>query len=126
MSRHRRALGFVTGLLLFLPACGQDVGTQAVIVAGSEPARGRAAIIRNGCVTCHTISGIRGANGLVGPPLDRIASRAYIAGVLQNSPDNMTRWIRNPPGVDPLTAMPNLHLNDDEVHDIVGFLYTLR
>src|SRR4051794_41968805 len=126
MSRRRCPLGLAAGLLLLLPACGRDVGTPAVSVAGSEPLRGRAAVIRNGCVTCHTISAIRGANGLVGPPLDRIASRTYIAGVLQNSPDNMTRWIRNPPGVDPLTAMPNLHLNDDEVHDIVGFLYTLR
>jgi cytochrome c len=92
----------------------------------SAPERGKVAIDHYGCASCHTIPGIRHANGLVGPSLDRIASRTYIAGVLQNTRSNMLRWIKNPPKVDDKTAMPNLRVSDDDARDIASFLYTLR
>jgi hypothetical protein len=38
----------------------------------------------------------------------------------------MIRWIQNPPGIDPLTAMPNLHVTPSDAQDIAGYLYTLR
>ncbi|HEX2228848.1 MAG TPA: hypothetical protein VHM64_17060, partial [Candidatus Binatia bacterium] len=47
------------------------------------------------CWTCHTIPGIHGANGIVGPPLDNIANRAYVAGY-PNSPEHLINWIRHP------------------------------
>lgn len=86
----------------------------------------REAIERCGCGACHTILEIPAGEALVGSPLNRIASRTYIAGVLTNPPENMRRWIKNPPAVDPLTAMPNLGLSDADVSDIVTYLYTLR
>ena len=88
--------------------------------------RGETAIERYGCASCHTIPGIREANALVGPPLDHMAHRVYIAGVLPNSPRNLMRWIKDPPGVDEKTAMPNLHLSDSDVRDIVSYLLTLN
>jgi cytochrome c1 len=69
---------------------------------------------------------VRGADSLVGPPLDRVASRTYLAGVLTNSPDNMIRWIRDPRGVDRLTAMPNLGVTEEDARDIASYLYTLK
>ena len=63
---------------------------------------------------------------MVGPPLDRIASRSYLGGVLTNSPDNMIRWLQNPRAVDHLTAMPNLGVTEQDARDIAGYLYTLR
>jgi cytochrome c len=63
---------------------------------------------------------------LVGPRLDQIAIRVYIAGVLVNTPDHLIRWIQDPPAVDPLTAMPNLRLKDQEVRDVAAFLQTLQ
>jgi cytochrome c len=111
---------------LGLAGCGEDVGYSAGETAGGSITRGRAAVMEFGCGSCHTIPGIRGADALVGPPLDRIASRTYIAGVLVNSPENLVRWIGNPPGVDPLTAMPNLHVSEPEARDIASFLATLR
>jgi hypothetical protein len=51
---------------------------------------------------------VRGARGLVGPPLDGIANRVYLAGVLYNTPENMMLWVRAPRSVDPLTAMPDM------------------
>jgi cytochrome c len=102
--------------------------TQALAseLAGGDPHRGAEAIVRRGCASCHTIPGIRGADALVGPALERVASRAYLAGVLVNRPDNLIAWLQDPPGVDPKTAMPNLGIGEDEARDIASYLYTLR
>ncbi len=98
----------------------------AEMTGGGDPVRGRAAIERYGCGTCHTIPGVRGADALVGPPLTQVAERAYVAGVLTNSPENMIRWIRDPRAVDNLTAMPTLGVSDSEARDIASYLYTLK
>jgi len=79
-----------------------------------------------GCQTCHTVPGVVGANGLVGPPLAGIASRSYIAGVLPNAPDNMLAWIRDPQRVDPKTAMPNTGVTPSDARHIAAYLYTLK
>jgi cytochrome c len=62
----------------------------------------------------------------VGPPLGGIASRAYIAGVLPNTPAELIRWIQMPRAVDEHTAMPNTGVTEAEARDIAGYLYTLR
>jgi cytochrome c len=98
----------------------------AAAMTGGDAARGEDAIERHGCASCHSIPGVRGADGLVGPPLDTIGTRAYIGGVLHNTPQNMVRWLRDPPGVDPQTAMPNLRLPEQDVRDIACYLYTLK
>jgi cytochrome c1 len=46
--------------------------------------------------------------------------------VLTNSPDNLTRWIKNPQQIDSLTAMPDVGLSDSTARDIVSYLYTLK
>jgi putative membrane protein len=99
---------------------------EALAATGGDSHRGQAAIERYGCGTCHTIPGIRGAYGLVGPPLTKMALRTYIAGVLTNTPENMERWIKDPPAVDRQTAMPKLGVANRDLRDIVGYLYTLR
>jgi cytochrome c1 len=66
-----------------------------------------------------------GADGLVGPPLAGVGGRAYIAGVLTNTPDHLIRWIVDPVGVDPLTAMPMTGVSEREARDIATFLYTV-
>jgi cytochrome c2 len=104
----------------------QTWSTASTLTGGGDPARGEAAIERHGCASCHSIPGIRGADARVGPPLDMIGTRAYIGGVLTNTPDNMARWLRDPPGIDPQTAMPNLRLPEQDVRDISSYLYTLR
>ncbi len=93
---------------------------------GGSAARGAAAIARYGCGSCHLIPGVSGASGLAGPPLSGIGNRIYIAGVLQNTPDNMIRWIENPPAVDEHTVMPNLGVKRQDAIDIAGYLYTLK
>jgi cytochrome c1 len=55
-----------------------------------------------------------------------MAQRVFIAGVAPNTPDVMVRWLRDPPSVDTLTAMPMLGLSDAEARDAAAFVYTLR
>jgi cytochrome c len=46
--------------------------------------------------------------------------------VLVNTPENMRRWLKDPPAVDPKTAMPNVGASDEDIRDLAAFLYTLR
>lgn len=104
----------------------QQLKESARATTGGDPDRGRAAITRYGCATCHTIPGVKGADALVGPSLEHVASRSYVAGVMPNTPSNVIRWIQDPPGVDRLTAMPNLGVTDSDARDIASYLYTLK
>jgi cytochrome c1 len=63
---------------------------------------------------------------MVGPPLTGVGSRKILAGVIPNSPENMIRWIMDPPAVDSNTAMPNLHVTREAARDMTAYLYTLR
>jgi hypothetical protein len=46
--------------------------------------------------------------------------------VVRNTPDDMIRWIQNPPAIDEKTAVPNVHVTESDARDIAGYLYTLR
>jgi len=95
-------------------------------VPGGIPANGAADIQRFGCGSCHVIPGVAGADGTVGPPLTDFADRGYIAGELPNNGDNLIRWIMDPRGVEPGTAMPDLDVSDRQARDIAAYLFTLR
>jgi cytochrome c2 len=96
------------------------------VTTEGDPRRGAAAIRHYGCGSCHTIAGISNARGLAGPPLTGIASRIYLAGVMQNTPPNMLRWLENPKAVDEKTLMPNLGVTPRDAADIGAYLYTLK
>ena len=116
-------------LALLASACGgmsEADAREAAALTGGDPWRGPALLRKYGCQSCHTIPGVVGANGLVGPPLAGIASRSYIAGVLPNAPDNLLRWIQDPKGVDPKTAMPNTGVTPSDARHIAAYLYTLK
>lgn len=91
-----------------------------------DPQRGKIAIQQYACVTCHKTPGIVGSSAPVGPPLEGIGSRAFIAGVIPNSPENLLRWLRTPQEVSPHSAMPNLGVSERDALDIAAYLYTLR
>lgn len=94
---------------------------------GAQPERG-ARLMRApyGCGACHVIPGVTGATGMVGPPLDGWSRRVYIAGNLQNTPENLVHWIRQPQAVEPGTAMPDLGVTEADARDIAAYLYSLR
>ncbi|HEX8670837.1 MAG TPA: c-type cytochrome [Longimicrobium sp.] len=115
---------------LALSACGggpdkKAMETGAALTRG-DPHAGREQIRHYGCNACHTIPGIQGAHGAAGPPLGGMVGRMYIAGVLTNTPEHMVRWIQDPPGIDPKTAMPNLGVTEEEARDIAAYLYALK
>lgn len=114
--------------LTFLATAVLGCGERAPVmhVAGGQPERGKSAIQRYGCVACHTIPGVAGHGANVGPPLTHMAVRAYVAGVLPNTPDNLVRWLRNPPLVDPRTVMPNLGVSHEDAADIAAYLYSVE
>lgn len=109
-----------------LTSCDRASGDDRFQITNADPGRGRDAIRRYGCGSCHTIPGVTGARGMVGPPLGEVSQRVFIAGVLPNQPDNMIRWIENPPGIDAKTAMPNMGVTARDARDIAAYLYTLR
>lgn len=95
-------------------------------MTGGDPARGRVLARRLGCGGCHTIPGVDGAHGLVGPPLAGIADRVYVGGVVVNSPDNLVLWIMNPKAFDPKTAMPAVGATEEQARHVAAYLLTLR
>ena len=111
--------------LAMLAGCSAE-GDKQPAIAGGDARRGHEFITRYGCGSCHVIPNVEHARGEVGPPLEAIASRAYLGGVLPNTPDNMVLWIRYPKHVDPRTAMPDLGVSEPEARDMTAYLYTLR
>jgi len=121
----KRALLLLLALLV-PAACHPQDDRTARQLTGGEPDRGRVALRAYGCGACHVVPGVRGATGLVGPPLTNIADRLYLAGQLPNTPDNMRRWIREPQKIESGTAMPDLNVSDRDARDMAAYLYTLR
>jgi cytochrome c len=116
--------GLVLALAL-LGACEEDVPAHLRVVDG-DPDRGRALIASYGCTACHAIPGVAAFVGTVGPPLAGFSRRGYIAGRLPNRPMMLTAWLRDPPAIDPATAMPDLGLSEAEARHVAAYLYTLR
>ncbi len=75
-----------------------------------------------GCPACHVIRHVPGAVGKVGPPLTDLAQRSYLAGTLQNSPENLRMWIRHPQQIHPGTAMPEMGVTAKDADTIARFL----
>lgn len=117
-------------LTLLCIGCGSlthsELQHAATISGGGDARLGRIEIRKYGCNTCHEISGVPGARGLVGPSLDGIAQRYYIAGELPNTPENLMQWIQHPRQVEPHTAMPEMGVTEQDSRDIAAYLYTLR
>ena len=88
--------------------------------------RGKATIIVYGCGKCHSIPGIPGAHGVVGPPLNFLPRRTYIAGQLPNTPENLIHWVMSPQSIKAKTDMPALGLSEPQAKDVAAYLDTLK
>ena len=139
---------------LYLGQCAQYCGTQhgkmllrvyaespadfdAWVKQQKQPARqdfagdpaateGQAVFMHNACINCHTISGTA-ATGRFGPDLTHLAIRDTIAsGAIQNTPENLKKWIDNPNAMKPGSLMPAMHLNDHDLNSITAYLTQLR
>lgn len=97
----------------------------AIATGTADAARGKTALSQYACLTCHRIPGVVGRDAPVGPPLEGIGTREYIAGVLPNTAENMVRWLRHPQAVNPRSAMPDLGVTERDARDIAAYLFTL-
>jgi len=106
----------------------ESVPYQDTQIPGGDPARGRAIVASGvyGCTACHAIPGVRSPRGIVGPPLDGMAQRVFIAGQLPNTPEALVAFLQDPPAFAPETGMPDVRLSLEEARHVAAFLYTLE
>ena len=101
----------------------QQTDRVARAMTGGSPEHAPLLLRRYGCGGCHTIPGIPGADGQVGPPLAGLIHRVYIGGVTTNAPDRLMQWIVNPQSFSPRSAMPATGVSAAEARDIAAYLY---
>ncbi len=102
-----------------------DENVTLASVTESAAEAGEKLFFSQTCVNCHTIDGTA-ATMTIGPNLTHIARRKEIGGgVLQNSPDNLRRWLKNPQAIKPGCKMPNFNLSDEQVQQLAAYLESL-
>ena len=105
----------ILALLIVTPAAAQ----------AADPYVEAKSLMSAQCATCHTIPGVAGAFGDIGPSLKGIAKHPQIAGKLPNTHANMVLWLMHPQHVSPGTAMPELGLTPAQAGKIAAYLETL-
>ena len=99
---------------------------QQPAVSDPSVAGGRVLFQAKLCFICHTVRGTPAA-GQVGPDLTHLMSRDTIgSGAVPNTPENLSRWIRNPNTFKPGSRMPPQNLTGTELEQIAAYLSTLR
>ncbi len=113
---------------LLVALIGSTASAQENIppLAPGSASHGAELIAEKGCGACHMIPGITGANGLVGPPLNLMGRRIFVAGLLRNTPQNLAAWVFEPQRFVPGNAMPSTGLTESEALDVAAYLETLR
>ena len=99
---------------------GQAATTDAAV-------KGLALFQTSSCMNCHAIRGVTGADARVAPDLTHVASRRQLgAGILENTPTNMRRWLKNPQHIKPGALMPDFNLTDQQLDELGTYLEILR
>lgn len=81
--------------------------------------------LQKGCIACHTVAGV--SAGVLGPDLTHVGGRASIAGgILANTEEDLSRWLRDPPGEKPGSLMFKIELSEEEIAALVAYLRHLR
>ena len=138
---------------IYIGQCSEFCGTQhawmRILVVADEPwkfeewqraqlqpgqaptsdiaAKGLALFQTSTCINCHAIRGVTGADARVAPDLTHVASRRQLAaGILENTPANMRRWLKNPQHIKPGVLMPDFNFTDQELDELGEYLETLR
>ena len=126
-----------------------DAGENPVLIAA-----GRQLFQQKNCVTCHSVRGHEGM-GVTAPDLTHVGARTTIAaGLLENTNENLHRWISHPNEVKPGNKMyvgvptgggnvmtgymtidketgkpeetPHITVSDTEARALVAYLHSLK
>ena len=138
---------------VYIGTCSEFCGTQhawmRILVIAEEPskfeewqraqlrpgqaattdaaAKGLALFQASTCINCHAIRGVTGADAHVAPDLTHVASRRQLAaGILENTPANMRRWLKNPQHIKPGALMPDFNFTDQQLDQLGAYLETLQ
>ncbi len=93
-------------------------------------AQGELLFKQKGCAACHAIKGYAGG-APDKPNLTNFGLRTSLAaGLLDNTPENLARWLRDPQEVKPTNRMPTLWTADNpdreaEIEALVAYLLSL-
>ncbi|MBM2811708.1 MAG: cytochrome c oxidase, subunit [Chloroflexi bacterium] len=110
---------------------------NAVQPTGGAEQQGAAAFMdatRGLCFSCHAIRGTE-AKGTIGPDLTHVGSRRMIAaGILENTPANMQKWIQHSQDIKPGSKMgrpvgngfQNLAVTDADAAAIAAYVFSLK
>ena len=83
-------------------------------------------VVSTVCAACHTVRGTP-AQGKIGPDLTHVGSRQTLAAdMMSNTPQNLATWLRDPQAVKPDNKMPNLHLDQATIDQLVAYLENLK
>lgn len=96
------------------------------ILSAGDATQGQALFASKGCTACHKVGG---EGGSAGPELDGIGDRTKrptLIGELENTPENLWRWITSPQLIKPRTLMASQPLTPQEAADLVAYLETLK
>lgn len=115
-----------------------DDQTQPATIPVDGPGVAGFEVFTRVCSACHAIAGTPYAARLA-PDLTHFASRTTFAAATQeNNDDNLRTWLRNPPGVKPMTpglndvsagrilGMPDFGLSEGEIDALVALLRGLE
>lgn len=92
-----------------------------------DAAKGEALFRSMNCVNCHAVNGIEGATARVAPDLTHISSRRQLgAGKMENTPENLRRWMKDPQEVKPGIFMPNYNFSNEQLDQLSAYFGTLK
>jgi cytochrome c oxidase subunit 2 len=99
---------------------------QAAAAAASKE-QGAALFLAQGCGACHSVRGTD-AHGGIGPDLTHMGSRRTVgAGILDNTPENVARFIRETEAIKPGARMPSYGmLSQEDASAIAAYLGRLK
>jgi cytochrome c2 len=118
MAKLSAILALVGAALLalsFTPSLQGTFTVPPVLTPTADAAHGQALFQAKGCASCHAhraVAHSRSRSYNIGPNLTNCRA----------DPDFLRRWLRDPQAIRPNTAMPNLHLSDDEIEALIAFL----
>jgi cytochrome c oxidase subunit 2 len=107
-----------------------DAWEKAQLQPAARPdglaAKGLDLFLSRSCVNCHAINGTI-ANAQFAPDLTHFASRKQLgAGIADNTPENVRRWLANPHQVKPGVKMPDFNFTDEQVTELTAYFETLK
>lgn len=87
-------------------------------------------IFNQSCITCHATdaSDSRPAAARIAPNLANFGDRDTIAGILDNTPENVKKWLEDPNAVKPGNKMAGQYgdLTDTEIDAVAAYLSSLK